>query len=270
MRLTVLGCRAGMPADGQASSGYLVSEGSTRLLLDCGPGVATALTGVGHPRDLTGVIISHFHLDHCYDVLPIGKMLLADHIRYGEPPADGLEPTPLHVPEGGRSVLDRLAALFPVGTMPTLDKAFELAFDVREYRPGDAFELGDFHVTLYGLKHAVPNCGSRIESATGVLAYTGDTGVTEEIHRLAHDVDLFLAEATLAETDDGPHGHLSAADAARAATASGVRRLVLTHFTSAAPEWRDARRADAEQIFGAPVHLAIPGDELEIGGDLPR
>jgi ribonuclease BN (tRNA processing enzyme) len=264
MRLTVLGCRAGMPADGQASSGYLVSAVATRLLLDCGPGVATALSAVTHPRELAGVVISHFHLDHCYDVLPIGKMLLADHIRAGELAAPGPRAVPLYVPAGGRAVLDRLAALFPVGTRPTLDQAFELAFDVREYRPGDDFTLGDCRITMHGLRHAVPNCGSRVESATGSLAYTGDTGVTDHLVHLASDVDLLLAEATLAETDDGPHGHLSAADAARAAAASGARRLVLTHFTSTAPDWLRARRADAEQVCAVPVHLAVPGAQLDV------
>jgi ribonuclease BN (tRNA processing enzyme) len=40
MDLLVLGCQAGMAASGQASSGYLVTAGGCRILLDCGPGVA--------------------------------------------------------------------------------------------------------------------------------------------------------------------------------------------------------------------------------------
>jgi ribonuclease BN (tRNA processing enzyme) len=43
MDLLVLGCQAGMPASGQASSGYLVTAGGCRILLDCGPGVAGVL-----------------------------------------------------------------------------------------------------------------------------------------------------------------------------------------------------------------------------------
>lgn len=266
MWLTVLGCRAGMPADGQASSGYLVSAASTHLLFDCGPGVATALSAHLNPRELTGVVISHFHLDHCYDVLPIGRMLLAEHIGAGERRASGPPPVPLYVPAGGRSVLDRLAVLFPVGIMPTMSQAFELAFDVREYRAGDAFTLGECRVTMHGLDHAVPNCGSRVESGSASLAYTGDTGITGELPYLAHEVDLFLAEATLATTERGsrPRGHLSAADAARAAAASGARRLVLTHFTSTAPEWLRARHADAERIFAGPVDVATPGLRLDV------
>jgi ribonuclease BN (tRNA processing enzyme) len=260
MRLTVLGCHAGIPADGRAGSGYLVSTAATNLLLDCGPGIATALSARLQPRELTGVVISHFHLDHSYDLLPLGKMLLPDHFAGGEPLASRPSATPLYVPAGGRALLARLAAIFPVGTLPTLDLAFELAFDVREYRPGDDFAIGDFRITMHGLVHTAPNCGSRIESTGGRLAYTGDTAMTDRLPALARDADIFLAEATLAAPDGGLRGHLTATDAGRVAAMSGVRRLVLTHFSSTAPEWLRARRADAERVFAGPVHLAAPGE----------
>ena len=77
MLLTVLGCRSGMPADGQPSAGYLVQTPGTSMLLDCGPGVVTALSAVVPVRRLDAVVISHLHTDHCYDLLPLGKALLA-------------------------------------------------------------------------------------------------------------------------------------------------------------------------------------------------
>ena len=95
--------------------------------------------------------------------------------------------------------------------------------------------------------------------------YTGDTGVTPALLSLAANADLLLAEATLLVTDDGPHGHLSATDAARAAQAAGVRALVLTHFPSADPAWLLARRDEAAQAFTGTVHLARPGQTFPIG-----
>lgn len=53
MRLTVLGCQAGVPRHGRASSGHLVADGPSAVLLDCGPGVATALSGLGMRRGCT-------------------------------------------------------------------------------------------------------------------------------------------------------------------------------------------------------------------------
>lgn len=266
MRLTVLGCRSGMPADGQASSGYLVTTAGGALLLDCGPGVATALSGVTRPERLSGVVISHMHLDHCYDLLPVGKMLLAASTPYpGEDVAPGeITPVPLYVPAGAREVLDKLAALFPVTTMPRLDRAFELAFDVREYASGEEFTLGDCRLTLHELRHAAPNCGIRVTASGATLAYTGDTGPTDALTALAADADLLLAEATLGSTDAGPHGHLSATDAARAATAAGVRHLVLTHHKSIDDAWLNARHADATRVFDGPVDLAVPGATYDV------
>lgn len=39
---------------------------STRLLQDCGPGIAAALSAVTHATELDGVVVSHPHADHCY------------------------------------------------------------------------------------------------------------------------------------------------------------------------------------------------------------
>jgi ribonuclease BN (tRNA processing enzyme) len=254
-----------MPADGQASSGYLVTTAGSRLLLDCGPGVATVLSAAGGAPGLDGIVISHLHLDHCYDLLPIGKGLLSAHASYPDgggwtaAAPEGLTPLPLLVPSGARAVLDDLAALFPVRSMPLLDKAFEVAFDVREYEPGEVTWIGDCRISLYELRHAVPNCGIRLDAPSGSLAYTGDTGTTDALLALADGVDLLLAEASLERTDPGPHGHLSGADAGRVAARAGVGQLVLTHFASTDPMWTDARRADAARHFTGQIHIAAPG-----------
>ena len=272
MRVTILGCRSGMPANGQPSSGYLVAGGGATILLDCGPGIATALGAVAAPHELSAVIVSHLHLDHCYDLLPIGKSLLTRALRYpraGEAPQEwaDTDAVPLHVPAGSAAVLGRLAALFPVTTAPVLDRSFDLAFDVREYRPGTRFAVGGMRVSLHELRHSAPNCGIRIESADGCVAYTGDTGVAPGLVPPAAGADLLLAEATLTATDQGPHGHLSAADAARAARDAGAKALVLTHFPSADPGWLLARRDEAAREFAGVIHLARPGATFEIGRD---
>lgn len=269
MKLTILGCRSGMPANGQASSGYLVSTDAAMVLLNCGPGVATALGALATPDQLSAAIITHLHVDHCYDLLPLGKILLSDHIGYPLPDAAPqrwvqMEAVPLYVPSGATERLQQLGALFPVASVPVLDRVFDLAFDVREYQPDERFTVGDMRISLHELRHSAPNCGIRIESPTGSLAYTGDTGVAPGLLPLAADVDLLLAETTLTETDHGPHGHLSAANAAQAAQTAGARTLVLTHFPSADPSWLLTRRDEAARAFTGSVHLAQPGETFEV------
>ncbi|MDT3445091.1 MULTISPECIES: MBL fold metallo-hydrolase [unclassified Pseudofrankia] len=271
MRLTVLGCRQGMPADGQASSGYLVSTGRTKLLLDCGPGAATALSALTHPSELDAIIISHLHADHCYDLLTLGKTLLSGRLRDPRllPTLRGAAqvewpPVPLYVPKGGRARLDILASAFPVPSFPMLDRSFDVAFVVHEYEPADAFTVGDCAISMHGLNHSLPNCGTRIESPEGSFAFTGDTAYTPDLVPLAQNVDLLLSEATLEEPDVTSHGHLCAAEAGDVAAAADVRQLVLTHFVTADETWLKARKADAERAFRGPVHLAAPGRTFDV------
>lgn len=269
MQLTVLGCRSGMPADGQASSGYLVETASARLLLDCGPGIATALTAVVDPTELDAVVISHLHADHCYDLLPIGKSLLSAAMHFPGGPdvrRSEVRPVTLFVPAGARELFDRWAGLFPVTTMPLLDKAFERAFDVREYEPGDRFEVGDTTIGLHELRHVLPNCGIRVEAGGVTLAYTGDTGVTDEAVKLAANADLLLAEATLSQPDRTEHGHLSGGDAGRIAARAGARELALTHFACTERHWLGHLRDDAASAFSGPVRLVRSGERIRVGG----
>ena len=267
MQLIVLGCRSGMPADGQPSSGYLVECGSTRVLLDCGPGIATALSGVLSPTELDAVVITHLHLDHCYDLLPVGKSILSATMQFPGGPrarAGALRPVPLLVPSGARELFPRWASLFPVTTMPLLDQAFERAYTVHEYEPGEEIEVADVTVGLHGLRHAVRNCGVRVVGGGRTLAYTGDTGVTDAAVKLAAGADLFLSEASLSETDRTEHGHLSAGDAGRIAAEAAVRELALTHFSSGDPEWLEHLRADAASAYSGPIRLVGVGERIPV------
>lgn len=77
MKLTVLGSGNGSFEVDRQPPSFLVEEGSTRILLDCGYGTFHTLAHhkrMGKqcaPLDLTGVCISHFHGDHMADLLPI-------------------------------------------------------------------------------------------------------------------------------------------------------------------------------------------------------
>lgn len=250
-----------MPKDGQASSGYLVEFGGARIMLDAGPGTALNLSRHLGDRRLDGVFISHLHTDHLLDVLPIGKMLLNRRLRAdlntGRAEIDESVPlVPLLVPAGARAVLDRYAALFPVTTHPVLDRAFELAFDVREYEPGEVCRLGELSLRFALLKHAAADCGVRVEAGGRSLVYTGDTGVTPALPELAEGADLLLSECTLRETDNTGHGHLSSRDAGYAAREAGVGALVLTHFAGTDPAEHEWHRARAAEIFDGPVDIA--------------
>lgn len=263
LALRVLGRKSGMPGPGEPSSGYLVQTMATTLLFDCGPGVAGELSGVLARRALDGVFISHLHLDHCYDLIPIAKTLLSPYVSYPTAEQQGLltdtvAPIPCRLPPDGIDAFQVAQSLFPVRSTPPLDQAFDIVFTPGETVPGASYEIGDCTVTAVGLRHAVPVCGFRITTSAGSIAYTADTGWTESLVDLASGVDVLLCESTLREPDTGTHGHLSATDAGRLAKLADVGALVLTHFSSQDEEHLAALHADAAACFDRPILIAAP------------
>src|SRR4029079_11040065 len=71
----------------------------------------------------------------------------------------------------------------------------------------------------------------RVTDGEKVLAYSGDSAPSNALAEVARDADLFVCEATLADdtSDAEPRGHLSADEAVAAFTASGARRVLITH-----------------------------------------
>lgn len=261
--LTIVGTRASVPFPADPSPGYLVDDGTTTVLLDCGPGVAGAVWAYVDPAGLDAVVISHLHSDHCYDLLPLGKRLVQERLR--DPDA-----TPrtvrLLVPRGAGATLRSLNDLFPVGGFaPALDRVFDEVFELVEYEPGDVHTIGTLTATLEPVQHAVSCCAIRLESGAATLTYSGDTGWSDGLLRAAVGADVLLCEATTRDGSHGAHGHLSARDAGRAAAAADARHLVLTHFTRTDAAWLDALGDDAAREFGGVVSLARPGDRFRTG-----
>ena len=211
MKLTVVGCSPAWPNPGGAHSGYLVEHEGRRLLVDCGPGVLARLREKEDWPRIDAIAITHFHLDHCGDL--VAWLWGHLHVVNGNAPAPAL-----WLPPGGRVDLDNLAG------------RFEEVFAIHEYADGVAFEAAGFSVTPRAVSHYTqPTYGLRIEAAGRVIAFSADTGPTPALVDLARDADLFLCEATLGEPESGPRGHLAATEASAAALQANARRLLLVH-----------------------------------------
>lgn len=250
MEVTVLGTSAAWPGAGRAASGLLVREGDTAVALDLGTGTLSNLQlEVPHER-LDAVAITHRHLDHCLDLSP----LTVARVFNPEP----LPPLPFFAPNG---VFDRVAAL----ENEEQRRQMRALFDVRDLEGGDTFEVGPFRITTRALPHSAPNLGFRVEAGGAALAYTGDTGPSEEIEALAKGVDMLVSEASW-EDEDGilVEGHLTARQAAEHAAAAGSGTLVLTHF------WPTVDRARAAElaagVFDGQVVVAEERSTIRVGG----
>lgn len=263
MELRIIGCSAGQPSRGWPSSGYLVTEGETQILLDAGAGVAAGLSAITAAQKLDAIYISHMHADHVWDVVALGKMIVSSRIRYhdgGDRPEYVSGPLPkLFVPEGGKAILARMAGFFPIPTIPWLSEVMDLGFDVVEYAPGMSTRVGDLEIATTKMRHAAVDSAIHLTGESGALLYTGDTGMNDALVPAARDVDLLLIENTLVEPGFAAHGHLSAREAGQVAADANVASLVLTHYRNAGEEDRTLRTLTARKAYEGPLHLAQPG-----------
>jgi ribonuclease BN (tRNA processing enzyme) len=194
--------------------------------------------------------VTHEHLDHCLDLYAI----TVARVFHPEP----LAPLPLYLLPG---VFERVAAL---ETGKQLDEMRAL-FDIRTLEAGDSFEIGPLRVSTRALPHLVPNLGFRVEADGLAVAYTGDTGPSDEVEALARDADVFVSEASWEREEDAlVGGHLSAGQAAEHATRAGAGRLVLTHFWPTVDRERARDRAAA--AFDGEVLVAEEGMRIGVGG----
>ncbi len=244
MRLTVLGGCGAWPEPGLACSGYLIEHDGFRLVVDLGYATVPRLLGHVDAGAVDAVYISHGHPDHCADLSPL---LRARAMR-----EDPLPPLPVYAPAGA---LDAVLALDQPQTLAG-------SYQVRTVDAGESFDIGPFRAHTRLLPHWRPNLGLRLTAAGKALAYTGDTGPSEEVIKLAQDADLLIAEAThLDPVPRDARPYLSSASvAARQAAAAGAGRLLLTHL------WPGTSHAAALAEAAAEYHgdLGIANADLTV------
>jgi ribonuclease BN (tRNA processing enzyme) len=234
MELTVLGCSGsyGAPGGG-ACSGYLLRTGSTAVWMDCGNGTFSHLQEHVAVEDLTAVVLTHGHPDHCVDIYGLHVLL-----RYGL----GRENVPVFAPEGLEKFL--LSLVSDWGN----------AFDWCAVGDGDTARIGDIDLAFSRTDHPPPTYAVEATADGRRLIYTADTGPDWSVDAFAPGADLVLSEATYLDDDIPAPIHLSARQAGAAAREARARRLILTHLW---PRIDPARAVEeGADAYGDPVTLA--------------
>jgi ribonuclease BN (tRNA processing enzyme) len=159
----------------------------------------------------------------------------------------------LWVPPGGIETLNS------IGDRIGQPGMFSNAFHLNEYVDAEPFEAAGFEVTPERVLHyELLAFGFRAAANGMVLAYSGDSGPSDALPKLAADADLFLCEATLLapNPEGGVRGHLAGDEAVQAFEASGAKRLLITHRPQERP-----LDAGLEQAYdGMEITVAEPID----------
>jgi len=264
MRLTVLGKSPSWQDAGGACSGYLVEDGGTAVLIDCGNGVFAKLRERIDYVDLDAVVISHLHADHFLDLVPYSYALTYAP-RQQPVPVDRWPGTDnparpeLHVPPGARATFRRVVGAW--GNEDLIENAFHLV----EYDGSSPIEVGTVRVDFQAVPHFTETYAMAIgsENGAGRIVYGADCSPTDALTGFARGADLMLVEATLPRPErTGIRGHLTPSEAGETARAAGAKRLLLVHISDELDaEWA---RAEAAKSFRGPVDVAREGDVYDV------
>jgi ribonuclease BN (tRNA processing enzyme) len=243
---TILGSGTCVPSLTRSACSVLVESDRDRILFDTGPGTMRRLLEAGvQIFDLPAVCYSHFHPDHSGELVPF--------IFANKYPDGSLRRRPLTL-IGGRGFLnfyDGLRRVYGnwIELRDGLLKIAELdntGFDERA--------CGTFFLQSAPVEHNPESLAYRVTGADGrSVVYSGDTDYSENLIRLARNVDVLICEAALPD-DLKVDGHLTPSLAGEIAARAGVGKLVLTHLY---PECDTVDiQAQCRRTFSGPIVIA--------------
>jgi ribonuclease Z len=292
--LVVLGTASQVPTRRRNHNGYLLRWDTEGLLFDPGEGTQRQLLLAGvAPSAITRICVTHFHGDHCLGLPGVLQRLSLDRVPH---------PVYAHYPASGQEFFARLrhASVFHE-TVEVLEKPVAGAATLVAETPAGRLEARrlDHLVEAYGYRLVEPDgrrmlpdrlaaagiSGPRIGELqrTGQLdgvdladvstvrpgqrfAFVMDTRLCDAVYALAEHADLLVIESTFLDRDAAlaaEYGHLTARQAGRVAAESGVRRLVLTHFSQRYPE-ADGFAAEAAEEFTGDIAVAFDLDRIPV------
>jgi ribonuclease BN (tRNA processing enzyme) len=246
MQVTFLGTGAAMPQSDRVQTGLLVeaAAGDGRpLLVDCGAGVLHRLsqTDPGYEA-ISTVLLTHHHLDHVADVLPLLKA------RW----LAGEEHLEVVGPSGTKALLDSM-----LDTHDYLDGRVDLR--VREIHPNTTIELAGLEVETYETRHSMDCLAYRFRALGGGDETEAESAEESDSEETAASGSAADNPATIAERD-GPGEFVFSGDSEAfgglASFADGAR--VLAHDCSF-PDGIDVDNHPTPSQLGA----ALAGHDID-------
>lgn len=287
----MLGTASQVPTRSRGHNGYLLRWDTEGLLFDPGEGTQRQMLLAGvSVTDVTRLCVTHFHGDHCLGVPGVVQRLSLDRVPHPVDayyPASGKEffarlrhACAFYETAELREWPVAGAGQIAAGTFGTLSaQPLEHAIECYGYRlvEPDGRRMVPELLAAQGIagpavgqlqRDGVINLDGRTVVVDDVsqprpgqrFAFVMDTRLCDGVYALAEGVDLLVIEATFIEEDADlawRFGHLTAAQAARVAAESGVRTLVLTHFSQRYPD-PAVFEHEARRYFDG--HLVVAAD----------
>ena len=216
MEIQILGSGTCIPSDRRGSSGYLVTLGSNKILLDCGNGVTWKIEKSGENYlEIDHIFITHMHPDHNADLIPF---LFAT--KY---PVEKQRTKKLHVwgPEGFCSFLEEIQNIYGNCLKPDLTEINEMV--------ENEYNFDEFNILTIKTGHTENSLAFRLESQGKSIVYSGDTDYFEAFIDFAKDCNVLLIECSLPDRLKRK-GHLTPSEVIKISNKVNPDILVLTHM----------------------------------------
>jgi ribonuclease BN (tRNA processing enzyme) len=249
MRVTFLGTGSAMPTPERVQTGILVESGldgdgrERRLLVDCGSGVLNRLsaTDAGY-ESVSTVLLTHHHLDHVADLLPLVKARWLA----GE---------------------EHLEVVGPVGTKALVDGLFE----VHDYLQGridirirevaaESFEVAGFAVEGFETRHSMPCLAYRFGDD---FVFSGDSEAFEGLANFASGASVLAHDCSFPDEVDVSN-HPTPTQLGESLAGTDVDRVYLTHLYPHTKGKHAEMIRSVEQAFDGDVRLAKDGLRVDI------
>lgn len=213
MKLTILGNNGPYPSAGGACSGYLLTEGDNRILLDCGNGTLSNLLRFTDFESLKAIILTHLHSDHMSDMM---VLRYAIQVKSGRGAA--IKPLDVYAPPEPQEEFARLD--------------IKNTFNLKPVGEDLILNFGRLKVTFKEMKHPVKCFAVSVENGEKRFVFSGDTSWNKNIIDFSKDADLLLLDAGLLSKDKTGDNvpHLTAKECGMVAKEAGAKKLLLTHF----------------------------------------
>jgi len=297
LQVTFLGTGGSIPTPQRGLSAIAIQRKNELLLFDCGEGTQRQMiqAGVGFNRK-TKVFVTHMHGDH---VLGLPGLLQTMSLLGRDKKLEIYGPQGIKEFVEAISQTVRFSLTFPVQVseieagLVCEEKEYEVyAIQSNHMNPSLAYALseklrpGRFHIEkAKELGVAEGPLWSKLQGGSSVklpdgrivepemvlghprpgrkIVYTGDTGPSENLVKLAENADMLIHEATFEDELKEraiEAGHSTPSMAAETAKEAGVKRLVLTHISA---RYKDANvlLEQAKKIF---VNTELAEDFLRL------
>jgi len=222
VNVSFLGTGDAFASDGRFQSGYLVEAHKYRILMEAGPTILCALkrTKVA-PNELDLILISHLHGDH-YAGLPF---LLLEYIFESQLRKPIIVAGPARLEERTWLLFD---TMFP-RTRGDIERLRDkLHFVVLE--PGVKQRVGKLQVETIRTPHMRYEASLALKFAIDgkTIAFSGDSGWTDDLIKFTAGADLFMCECTYFESAHLDF-HMNYPNLEKRRSNFDVGRMILTH-----------------------------------------